>query len=138
MAAKRGQPLPKSAPLENVPKYSTLNRAQMLVLGRDGGDTGVTLDLMRPEDSPWLQEIFKEVQSDDEGRRMFAVWRFKETYHDFCRGGTTRAKGVNVSNYVLTHGFAEEISRGLMDAVTTGRWYFVPKDYAEATAAGKV
>ncbi|GAQ82486.1 hypothetical protein KFL_001130050 [Klebsormidium nitens] len=89
---------------------------------------------MKPEDSPWLKEILNEVNSTDEGRRMFAVWRFKETLQQFVRGGPERTKAVNVSIFLLTHGFAKEIHRGLTDAVQTGRWYFVAKDYFEAMA----
>lgn len=118
--------------VENLPRLLSLTHEEVSVLGRDGGDRGVTLDLMNPEDSPWLKEILNEVNSTDEARRMFAVWRFKETLQQFVRGGPERTKAVNVSIFLLTHGFAKELHRGFKDAVQTGRWYFVAKDYFEA------
>jgi hypothetical protein len=35
-----------------------------------------------------------------------------------------------------SRGVDEEIGRGLMDAVVIGRWYFLPKVYLAAKAAG--
>ena len=139
MAAVGGREARSGSPgiLAKVPRLLTLNHAEVLLLGRDGGDEGATLDLMRPEDSPWLQGILKEVKSEDEGRRMFAVWRFKETLRNFVTGGFKRTKAVNVSIFVLTNGFAAEIHRGLEDAILTGRWYFIAKDALQAAAAGK-
>lgn len=95
-----------------------------------------------PEKSSWLQEILKELRSEDEGRRMFAMWRFKETYGDLFddlrkRQGGERSAGVNVSIFMLTRGMAREIGRGLIDAALTGRWYFIPKDTCQVQASGK-
>ncbi|GAQ85916.1 hypothetical protein KFL_002610020 [Klebsormidium nitens] len=128
--------------MDNVPRLSSLTLEELSVLGTDEGNE-IKVDFDMPERSSWLQEILKELKSKDEGSRMMALWRFKETYGDLLfnesrlRQGGERSAGVNVSILMLTRGMAQEIGRGLTDAALTGRWYFIPKDALDVQAAGK-
>ncbi|GAQ82485.1 hypothetical protein KFL_001130040 [Klebsormidium nitens] len=137
MARKAMKPLPTSAPSENVPLLSTLTCEEMSTLRKSGLEPNIKLDFLKPEASPWLQEILQELRSDDESRRMFAIWRFKESYAYLLWKQSSRTDGVNVSNFILSNGIGREIRLGLDDAISSGRWYWLPKDFIAATLAGK-
>ncbi|GAQ79471.1 hypothetical protein KFL_000310220 [Klebsormidium nitens] len=86
----------------------------------------VSLDLLKPQSSKWLEDIHKELSSDDAETRLIALWRFKAVHNRVAvfRGPAACAEFTTFAlqkRLVLA-----EIVRLLRAAQVHGDLYFFP------------
>ena len=89
-------------------------------------EAAVDLDLRKPESSAWLASNLKQVQSNDNEARSFALSRFRAVLN---RMVVTKghALSAGLAAYALEHGMLDGVNRILRAAQANGDFYIFPK-----------
>lgn len=107
--------------IERRMSFSSLTKREMKK--RITGREPVDLDLMKPENSAWLNNILRELQDCDMETRYYALCRFESVLQGIVLKGPAVHAGF--ASYMLEQGILDEIIRLLNVAQSEGDIYLV-------------
>lgn len=125
---KAGAPKEAPAPVTFKKSSKTADQIRDLTPDYEFRQVALELNLSKPEESCWIAEILKLSQSEDPDQRVFALWRLNTTYNILVQN-EEGARGAECASYLMQRGFLEEIKLGLPEAIKSGQWYIVPKNF---------